>query len=243
MKIAKSSTIYLFPGCVTELFSRVTVTNSINFIRKLGYSTVLAPTNLCCGQIAWNAGSLHITKDISSSFLNWLKLLPKTATVVSLSASCVSFINKYLTSFTALPRIRLLEYSQFLYQSMEFQNWRGELNASVALHVSCHHLRDLDQGFALNQILKKINGLNLLPFLNPELCCGFGGIFSLVFPELSNALTSRKLNGLPKNASYLTSADLSCLWKLNQVLKKTHPHIKVVHFADLLYYADLNQRN
>ena len=147
------------------------------------------------------------------------------------------FLNKYLNSIVNSPKTKILEFSQFLLQSERFHNWQGVLNADVALHVSCHHLRDLDGGYALRQVLNKIKGINVLPFENPELCCGFGGIFSLVFPDLSDALTIRKLKGLPDSAQYLTSADTSCLWKLKQVLQKTTPNIKVVHVADLLYDA------
>jgi len=241
----QSNTVYIFPGCVTELFSRGTVKNSVLFLRELGYIPIVAPPDLCCGQIAWNAGLPHITKDISNPFLNWLKLIPDNATVVSLSASCVVFVNKYLNkylkTFVRLPEIRLFEFSQFLFESERFQKWQGELDGDVALHVSCHHLRDLDRGYAIRQVLSRINGVRVLSFENPELCCGFGGIFSLIFPELSNALTTRKIAGLPKNARYLTSADTSCLWKLKQALQEMNTQIKVVHLADLLYNATINQ--
>ncbi len=241
MSIEKADTVYIFPGCVTELFSKGTIKKTVVFLRQLGYDPVVAPEGLCCGQVAWNAGMPHITRNIAGSFINWLRLIPKNAAIVSLSASCVSFAGKYLKRLYNLPMNIPMEFSQFLQKSTKFQKWYGVLRADVALHVSCHHLRDLDRGDALLQILSRINGIKVLPFENPELCCGFGGIFSLIFPELSRNMTERKLTGMPKNVNYLTSADVSCLWKLKQVLKENKIHVKVVHFVDLLYDASVNK--
>lgn len=229
--------VYLFPGCVVELFSEETIENTVRFLSTLGYHVEVSPRGLCCGQIEWNTGMFHKAEKISTPLLNWFEQLPSGATIVCLSASCLSFMRRYVFPNTEPTKTKVFELSEFLVTSSLFDNWHGSLRAKVAIHISCHHLRDLDGGASLLRVLERIDGLQVLHFKNPELCCGFGGIFSLVFTDLSKAMATRKLKGLPDNADFITSADLSCLIKLSEALDRTKHCPRILHYADLLYHA------
>jgi L-lactate dehydrogenase complex protein LldE len=68
-----------------------------------------------------------------------------------------------------------------------------------------------------------------------EQCCGFGGTFSVKFPEISVAMGIDKLENIMKTgAEYVVANDTSCLLHLEGLLKKKNLPLKTIHLADLL---------
>jgi L-lactate dehydrogenase complex protein LldE len=52
-------------------------------------------------------------------------------------------------------------------------------------------------------------------------CCGFGGTFSVKFPEISTAMAERKLEAARgADADYLISTDASCLMQLQGLIAR-----------------------
>lgn len=58
------------------------------------------------------------------------------------------------------------------------------LNAKVTYHDSCHLKRSLGITEEPRELLK-IAGADLVEMAGAERCCGFGGSYSLKYPELS----------------------------------------------------------
>ena len=66
-------------------------------------------------------------------------------------------------------------------------------------------------------------------------CCGFGGVFSVKFPEVSAAMARRKTEGLlATGASTLVVGDPGCLLNLRGYLSRRGLPIQVRHLAEIL---------
>jgi L-lactate dehydrogenase complex protein LldE len=83
---------------------------------------------------------------------------------------------------------------------------------SVAYHASCHMLRELHIDGPPQRLLEQ-SGARLVPLQRPDLCCGFGGTFSVRQPEVSVAMADDKLASAPESA-VLVTADPGCLMHL-----------------------------
>ena len=75
----------------------------------------------------------------------------------------------------------------------------------------------------------------------PDTCCGFGGVFSFGFPEVSTRLADEKLAHASGTAArYLVSTDLACLMHLDGRRRKLDASggsprgPEPIHVADLL---------
>ena len=67
------------------------------------------------------------------------------------------------------------------------------------------------------------------------MCCGFGGAFSIKYPEISNAMASQKLErALETKADVLTGADLGCLMNIAGKAAREGKAIDVRHIAEIL---------
>ena len=63
----------------------------------------------------------------------------------------------------------------------------------IAYHDSCHLLRELGVSEEPRRLLRSVRGAELVELQDHRLCCGFGGTFSVKFPEVSVAMGEDKL--------------------------------------------------
>jgi L-lactate dehydrogenase complex protein LldE len=76
------------------------------------------------------------------------------------------------------------------------------------------------------------SGAELVPFARPDLCCGFGGTFSVRQPEVSLAMADDKLAGA--DGAAIVTADPGCLMHLRGRAEKVGSPVPVVHLASAL---------
>jgi L-lactate dehydrogenase complex protein LldE len=108
---------------------------------------------------------------------------------------------------------RFWELSEFIVRALGVSKLGDGLGGlRVAYHHGCHALRELALGEEALLLLAEA-GAELVPWEAARECCGFGGLFSVKFPEVSVAMADRKLGTLPE-ADVLTSADAGCLLQL-----------------------------
>ena len=65
---------------------------------------------------------------------------------------------------------------------------------------------------APRRLLASVDGLALTEMEETEVCCGFGGAFSVKYPDISNAIGEAKAqNAIKSGADCLLAGDLGCL--------------------------------
>jgi L-lactate dehydrogenase complex protein LldE len=154
----------------------------------------------------------------------------RDAPVVCPSGSCATMASHYLPELLGCEPFDVWELSAFLAA-------RGaavpELNIGrrLAYHDSCHMLRELRVSEPPRRLLEA-SGATLVPLRRPDLCCGFGGTFSVRQPEISLALADDKLASAGP-AEALVTADPGCLLQLRGRSVRTNGP-RVVHLATAL---------
>ena len=85
------------------------------------------------------------------------------------------------------------------------------------------------------QLLKQIEGINLVTLDRPDECCGFGGTFCVTEEAVSAKMgKDRVADHLRQGVDYITGVDVSCLMHMEGILKRMHSPVKVKHIAELL---------
>ena len=75
----------------------------------------------------------------------------------------------------------------------------------------------------------------LVPMKDADLCCGFGGVFSNAYPDISEAMVAEKVkNYLESGADLLVLCEPGCLINIQGYLSRHHPNRAVLHLADFL---------
>lgn len=114
----------------------------------------------------------------------------------------------------------------------------GRLRRAVALHSSCHGLRDSDADAHARAVLARVEGLTVLRPSRPDECCGFGGTFSISFPALSVRMGEDRLGDLvATGAREVVATDLSCLLHLEGIAGARGEKIAFRHVGEILREA------
>jgi L-lactate dehydrogenase complex protein LldE len=136
----------------------------------------------------------------------------------------------HLPDLVGGPPFEIWELSAFL-AAHDAVVPRRNAGRRVAYHDSCHMLRELGVSDAPRKLLEASGG-TLVELVRPDLCCGFGGTFSVRQPEISVALADDKLSGAA-GADALVTADPGCLLQLGGRSERVGA-LPVVHLATAL---------
>ncbi len=244
ISVSPGSDVALFIPCYTEQVFPETGLALARLLRYYGFNPIYVPHQTCCGQPAFNTGYRRETLPLAERFL---ALFEPYDLIVAPSGSCVSMVKVFYGELDLSDRGRarwekikgrIYEGVQFLYHLVGIREIGGRFPARVALHKSCHALRELGLDEEVRALLTSIKELELLTPAGAEECCGFGGTFSIKFPELSAAIGLDKLEAVHKTgAQFLTAVDDSCLMHLNGLMRRRGFDIRTIHTLKIFAQA------
>ncbi len=211
-------------------------------LERLGHDVDFLPAQTCCGQPAFNSGYPEEARTVARHFLD---VFCETEYVIVPSGSCTAMItHHYEEIFEHEPKrleevhhlaSHVFEFSRFLLEVARVEDVGARYEGIVTYHDSCHALRELHVKEGPRRLLSKVQGLTLREMEAAEECCGFGGTFSVKFPEVSGAMARTKVDSIRKTeASAVVSIDSSCLMQLQGVIERAGLPIRTLHLAEVL---------
>ncbi|MGI9571405.1 MAG: (Fe-S)-binding protein, partial [Desulfobulbia bacterium] len=127
------------------------------------------------------------------------------------------------------------EFSEYLVDVLKLEQVESSFPARVTYHDSCHLLQGLRVQDQPRRLLNAVEGLELVEMKDADGCCGFGGTFSVNYPEISTAMVDHKIeNILASGADYVTGCDMSCLMNIQGRLSRRKEKVQVKHIAEIL---------
>jgi L-lactate dehydrogenase complex protein LldE len=221
-------TVQLFATCLGDLAFPQAVADAETLLRQAGLEVEFPVRQVCCGQPAFNSGHRRAARRVGRSFA---RAFSREAPVVVPSGSCATMASHYLPELLGVEPWEVWELSAFL-ASVGFRPLPRNEGRRLAYHDSCHMLRELRVSEEPRRLLRG-SGAKLVPFARPDLCCGFGGTFSVRQPEVSLAMADDKLAG-GEEAGTIVTADPGCLMHLRGRAEKLGSPVRVVHLATAL---------
>lgn len=241
----KTEQVALLVTCLSDLFRPQIAHAAVELIEKLGYR-VDVPKQTCCGQPAYNAGEKESARVLAA---NMLSLFETYRYVVAPSGSCAAIIKEHYPglfgegSSEREQCMRLAEktheLSGFLVDvagvELEKKSSCDDPPLRIAYHDSCSGLRELGIRSQPRKLLKDRLGIDLSEMSNSEVCCGFGGMFCVGYPEISTRMVDNKIDGMENvGAEVLLGGDLGCLMNIAGRLRRVGSKTRVYHYAEFL---------
>jgi L-lactate dehydrogenase complex protein LldE len=221
----------LFPTCLVDAFYPRVGIAVVTTLERLGCTVECPASQTCCGLPLYNNGYVDDARAVAA---NTLRALPGDDPVVVPSGSCAWMLRhvypRLLPEGEAFGK-RVIEFSELLDRSPE---WRARCaNRSVTYHPSCHLLRGLGVEAEPKRVLARIDGLSLCPMDREDHCCGFGGSFSVRYPEVSTSIVDDKIGSAERTgADTVVTTDVGCLMQIEGRLQRTARPLRVVHLAE-----------
>jgi L-lactate dehydrogenase complex protein LldE len=167
------------------------------------------------------------------------------APIVGPSGSCVSMVKHHYPSLfkPGTPEhdlaldisARTFEFTEYLVNVLKITDVGAFYPHKVTYHASCHYLREMGLKSEAKTLLNSVKELEFVPLEEEEICCGFGGAFSVTYPEVSRAMMNNKVKDiLASGADTVVTCEPGCLMNISGGLAKAGSKIRAMHIIDLL---------
>jgi L-lactate dehydrogenase complex protein LldE len=236
------SQVALFITCLGDQFFPGVGESVVTVLRRLGVEVTFNPAQTCCGQPAFNTGYAAEAREVAARVLD---LFRDAEYVVAPSGSCTTMVRVFYPELFAGDPARqrqaeelgkrFFEFSEFLVKVLKVEDVGASFPHRVTYHDSCHLLRELGVETEPRKLLGAVRGLELVEMQDHKLCCGFGGTFSVKFPEVSVPMGEDKLQAAgATGAEFLVANDAGCLMHLAGIIHRQQTPLRTMHLAELL---------
>lgn len=235
--------IALFVTCIVDQALPEVGVAAARLLRRAGFRVEFPQAQTCCGQPFFNSGYRAQARELAQ---RTVALLEPYEAIVLPGGSCTAMIRlEYPHLLADNPRwyyaarrvaAKTYELSEFLAKFAP--DFAGDLSAETVFppgsnpqspgatplapltyHDSCHMNRMLHIRAQPRAALRAA-GYEIVEMTESERCCGFGGLFSVKMPEVSNAMTAEKIRLARETAvTTLITADPGCLQQMRGMIR------------------------
>ncbi|HEY1067408.1 MAG TPA: (Fe-S)-binding protein, partial [Pirellulales bacterium] len=194
---------------------------TVRLLRRLGCQVVFPQLQTCCGQPHYNSGFEDLAREQAKYTLDVFR---EEIPVVVPSGSCAAMVKveyPHLLQNDAALHVRAnqlaartFELSAFLVHQLGVLDVGAKFAGKVSYHFACH-LRALGQEAEAVELIKNVAGATYVPAKLADQCCGFGGSFSVRYPQISGPMVKQKVEFLAATeADLVATTDAGCLMNI-----------------------------
>jgi L-lactate dehydrogenase complex protein LldE len=235
--------VSLFITCLVDQLWPSVGTSAVEVLRRAGCEVRFDRRQTCCGQPAFNTGYRREARTLAKRFIEIFEEAG-TDPIVSPSGSCTAMVHHFHQLFpddaawrqrAAAVAERTYELGSFLVNVVGAEDVGASFRGRVTWHDACHALRDLNVHREPRRLIRHVRGVEFVEMPNADACCGFGGTFSVKYPEISVAILDNKIDAIEKaGVRAVVSADASCLMQISGRLARKGSAVRAMHLAELL---------
>lgn len=224
---ASGDDVWLFTGCVMDAWQRSTHAAVKRVIEATGAGVALPGKGAsCCGALSLHAGLKNHAWALA---LRTVKALEGSAPILVDSAGCGAVLKEY-GKHLGTPEAeafsgRVMDVHEWLAARVDHLPPVGERGQekTIAVHDPCHlrHVQRIHQPVA--EVLARY--VTVVALDDDGLCCGAGGAYAAMEPELAGSIRERKLAAIERSgADIVASANPGCTIHLaNAGVTVRHP--------------------
>ena len=231
--------VALFVTCLVDQLAPSTGRSAVRLLEAAGCEVTFPEAQTCCGQPAFNSGYPGDARRLARHFA---AVFGEHEAIVAPSGSCVAMVRRYFPAlvegeerarFEAIGE-KTYELTEFLVDVLDRPDLGAHVDEPATYHPSCHLLRELGVRDAPRRLLDAA-GAPVADLADAEQCCGFGGTFSVLHPEIAVPMADEKLDrAVAAGAPTLTACDTGCLVHLATRAQRRGLDLEIRHVADLL---------
>lgn len=231
----------LFAGCLIDFFRPRAGFAALDLLERYGCEVSIHTDWVCCGQPAYNSGDRASAKKVARKLLKHVESLEY---LVVPSGSCAGMIRNHFTdlfqgdaSQQAAKTLadKTWELTAFLVDVLGVHALPGSFPYRTVYGSSCSALRELGVSSQPRTLLASLRDIDLVTLENDDVCCGFGGTFSVKYSAISNHMVSEKVTDLTnQKPEVYTGPDMGCLLNIAGKLSRQGSKIDVRHIAEIL---------
>jgi Fe-S oxidoreductase len=213
-------------------------------LRAAGHSPVFPEKQWCCGLVCANAGDFGLAAKLNRQLTD--ALAGTEGPIITPSTSCFGAYTLDAPDWGVDDArqkdvaARMQVSTRFVLELLETRPELVDATAAtgerprVAYHDSCQSLRQLHLRDEPRRLLE-LAGYEVVDLPDIANCCGFGGTFSIDWPQVAARLLDWKLDALAKTGcTVLASDNPGCLMHIGNGGRKRGVNVRVAHVLELV---------
>jgi len=229
----------IFASCMVDRMLPQAARALESIARSAGYDIGFPKDQWCCGLIAANAGDFEGGYKLNTKLAT--SLGDSKGLIVTPSASCFGAFTIDAADWgPGADRgvaTRFRDSTRFVLGLLEDRPELVRTGADrirVAYHDSCQSLRQLGLKAEPRRALE-LAGYEVVEIPDIANCCGFGGTFSIEWPQVAGRLAEWKLDAIQKTGCTIVASDNpGCLLHIATAARARRQKLRVAHVLELV---------
>ena len=235
--------IAMFGGCLLDFVYTDMATAVVKDLNSIGYYVDFPMGQSCCGCPATTSGDVvnaKITAEMNIEAMH----AEDYDYVVSACSSCTHQLHLYPTFFDEGTELKkraevlaekTMDFAKLFYQLGGCIDAGDDTPMKVTYHDSCHLKRSLGVYKEQRELLKHTNGVEIVEMEECDNCCGFGGTYSVEYPEISKPILERKMQHIAATGADTVAVDCpGCKMQIAGGADARGMNIQVLHTAEII---------
>ncbi len=225
--------VALFVGCSVNYFYPSLAEALIGILTKKNYEVVILRGEVCCGAPLRSMGLEEETLSLARRNVELFKNI-KAVAVLSLCPTCTMVIRTWYPSLTGEGIPNIMDVNEFFtrYEGIDALRIGPRV---ITYHDPCHLSYGLRIREEPRRILQGIEGIRFVEMKDSMDCCGFGGLFSILFKELSRDIGRKKIESIKRTgADTVVTSCPGCIMQLDDLRRWTKTDIDIMHIVEVI---------
>lgn len=227
------SRIIVFAGCsVNYLYPELGVALS-NILFTKGYEVVVFGGEACCGAPLRSMGLEKEASQLAKKNIEHFNKVRADA-IVSLCPTCTMSIKEQYPLLTGNTILNIMDLNEFLIKYGIAEGLEIDPR-TVTYHDPCHLSNGLGLRDEPRQVLKAVKGIELVEMKNSNDCCGFAGLFSSQFKDISRSIGRKKVESISEtSAGTVVTSCPGCIMQLEDMRKEMGADFSIRHVVEII---------
>lgn len=236
--------IAIFTGCLLDFVYTDLARDVVLDLNSIGYLVDMPMDQACCGCPASNMGDTENAAKEAEINIEAMHAEDYDY-VVSACPSCTHQLRQYPGFFEEGSEMRkraevlaskTFDFCKLFYDLGGCKDEGDGKDVKVTYHDSCHLCRSMRVTQEQRELLKHTKGVELVEMEEHDNCCGFGGSYSVLYPEISAPILENKIKHIKEVDPDVVVMDCpGCMLQIKGGLDaRGIDNIKVKHTAEIL---------
>ena len=128
-----------------------------------------------------------------------------------------------------------MDFAKLFYQLDGAQEIGDGKAVKVTYHDSCHMKREMGVYKEQRELLTHTKGVELIEMNECDNCCGFGGAYMAIFPEISKEILEKKMKNIAESGAEVVAVDCpGCMMQIEGGADARGMNVDVKHTATII---------
>jgi iron-sulfur cluster protein len=252
---AKGEKVVFYSGCLADFVYPEMCMDACEGLENLGYRVSFPHAQSCCGIPARYSGEMTVARDMAK--LNIDALLAEDADyVATICPTCTMSLKHDFGKLVADEPVwrekaerlaaKVFNWSELAALRAGTGDWGlgiGEKREKVTYHDACHLKRGCGVSEQPREVLRKLGGVEIREMTDCDKCCGFGGSYSIKYPEISAEVLKNKVANILETGAGTVAVDCpGCKLQMEGGLDAAGSPVRVEHTATIIARRQRKER-